>query len=42
MKSTQIYYNYLDIYDEKVFTPEKVNEWKNHIFNSYVKSSRIC
>lgn len=35
MINTYIYYDYLNIYDDKVFTYERANGWKKHIVNCY-------
>lgn len=35
MINTYVYYDYLDIYDEKVFTHGRANGWKEHIVNCY-------
>lgn len=35
MENTHIYYDYLDIYDDKIFTKKRVNEWKQHLLDCY-------
>lgn len=37
MKDKFVYYGYVDIYDDKVFTEERLYEWKEHIVTSYKK-----
>lgn len=34
-KNRPVYYDYLDIYDDKVFTHERVNMWKSHLCDCY-------
>lgn len=36
MSDKYIYYDYLDIYDDKIFTEKRVNDWKQHLLNCYV------
>ncbi len=35
MNEEFVYYDYLNIYDDKVFTEKRVNGWKMHILECY-------
>ena len=35
MENDHVYYGYLDIYDDHIFTQNRINEWKQHLLNCY-------
>jgi len=35
MKHEYVYYNFVDVYDDKIFTKERANEWRDYIVASY-------
>lgn len=35
MSEEFVYYDYLNIYDDEVFTEKRVNDWKMHILECY-------
>ena len=35
MQKDYIYYDFVDVYDDKIFTHERGDEWKNYIIESY-------
>lgn len=35
MKQEYVYYDFVDVYDDKVFTKERADEWKDYIVQSY-------
>ncbi|MDO5151111.1 MAG: hypothetical protein Q4D76_17230 [Oscillospiraceae bacterium] len=35
MNGKYVYYDFVDVYDDKIFTRERANEWREYIVDAY-------